>query len=266
MTLYQVFGAKTPDDAKQCVYRDTIPIQNPTNFRDYCLSTIGGTLYELFIYGYIKKKWGREPSALPIDIIDKPIIKYSFDDNAIDDIYQGIPRHGYTEMVRNMLDGVEVEIGVDYLKDRARLNNMAKMIVYSGPIDKFFNYCRGKLEYRSINYVDKVLDCENWQGGPVINYTSEKILHTRVIEHKHFSKFKSDKTIITEEYPVKYNYENEPYYPINDFKNNAIYEEYSELAKDQPSVIFGGRLGTYRHLTMDQTINQAISKWELVNE
>lgn len=255
-TLYQVLGTKTPTDARKLITSLKVNSNDLSNSEDYILSEIGHELYNIFIRGYTIKQWGISPKQLPSSIIKRLPIRYTFDDNYFSDLYQGIPIGGYTGMFKNMLDGIEIKLGIDYFSDRLYWDTVSKYIIYTGPIDKFYDYKFGKLDYRSLRFEHEKLDIDDYQGTAVMNYTDEKIPFTRITEHKHFEFGTQSNTIITKEYPC--NNEAEPYYPINDFKNNDIYKKYKELSLLDSNVIFGGRLAEYRYYDMHQVIASAL--------
>jgi len=257
-TLYQVYGVTTPEDAKnilETIYKEKI--DNPQNLEEYAINEVGLELYHKFIYGYTKKQWNREPRDLPKSIIARLPVRLNYDDNYFNDEYQGIPKNGYTEIFNNLLTSVDTEIGVDYLKDRDKLDSMAKRIVYTGPIDEFFNYQYDALEWRSLRFEEEILDIEDYQGTYVINYTDYNIPYTRICEHKHFLNNKSNKTIITKEYPQNWTKDNDRYYPVNDKENIYRYLKYRNLI-DENKYIFGGRLAEYKYYDMHQVIARAL--------
>lgn len=239
-------------------------ITNPTNLEEQAISLVGKTVYNKLIKGYTEKQWGKDCKELPPEIIKRLPVRYTYDNNYFDDKYQGIPEEGYTKLIENMLKGIPVKLGCDYLAHKDTYRNMAKTIIYTGPIDKYYDYCFGELEYRSLRFENEILDIDNYQGNAVVNYTERKIPYTRIIEHKHFNnKGNTSHTIITREYPQKWDKDKEPYYPINNEKNNSLYEKYKELADKEKDIVFGGRLGLYQYLNMDKTIEKAL---ELVKE
>ena len=244
-----------PEDAIKHIEEEKKEItKEPTNLEEQAISLVGRTIYEKLVKGYTEKQWGKECKELPSFIIKRLPVRLTYNNNYFNDVYQGIPKDGYTNIIKNMLKGIEVELGVDYLKNKDKYK--AKNIIYTGPIDEYYDYCLGKLEYRSLKFDTKILDKENYQGNAVVNYTSKDVPYTRIIEHKHFNNDISNKTVITYEYPIIN--EKEPYYPINDENNGIIYKKYERFAKTSKNVIFGGRLGTYKYLDMDKTIEQAL--------
>lgn len=257
-TFHQLWGVVTPQEAKKKIESQKIKIKNPSNLEEWVLSQIGPDIYETLIYGYTKKQWQREPRELPIFIIRRLPFRLTYDDCYFDDKFQGIPINGYSHMIENIIDGLEIKLGTD-IKD-INWRKYAKKLVYSGSIDEFFNYKFGILEYRSLRFETEVVDNENFQGVSQINYTDVEVPYTRIIEHKHFvHKPKSKKSVITYEYPEEWNGKNNRYYPINDEKNNALYKIYQQEIKKLDDVIFGGRLASFKYLDMDTTIGQAFT-------
>jgi UDP-galactopyranose mutase len=258
LTLYQVFGAKDPIAAKEILEKNKIPFVNPSNLEEWCLSEIGKDLYEIFIKGYTKKQWMKDPKDLPSSIIKRIPIRTNFDDNYYNDAYQGIPIGGYTKIIDKMLYNIPRFVNTDYLKSKNKWDKLASKIVYTGPIDAFYDYCYGELEYRTTKFEHKILDIKDLQGVAQMNYTDENVPYTRIIEHKHFEFGQQDKTIITLEFPEQWNRTKIPYYPINDGKKNALYKKYRERANQEKNVIFGGRLAEYRYYDMHQIIGAAL--------
>lgn len=258
-TLYQLWGLKTPLEAKKKLNEVKLNIPSPSNLEEWILSQVGEEIYHTFIYGYTKKQWGKHPNELPASIIKRLPIRLTMDDNYFDDYYQGIPIGGYTEIFQKLLSGIPVETNVDYLKDKEYLNSKAKKIVYTGPIDEFFNYECGMLEWRSLNFKHEILTTSDYQGNPVINYTEENTPYTRIIEHKHFEFGKQKDTVITKEYPQTWDQSKEKYYPINDQKNNELYQKY-KLKIDTTKYIFGGRLADYKYYDMHHVVGSALQQ------
>ena len=254
----------TPDEAKRQIEAERQEIKGkPKNLEEQAISLVGRTIYELLIKDYTEKQWHRDCKDLPPSIIKRLPVRFTFDNNYFNDKHQGIPIGGYTKMVQRMLEGVEVKLDTDYFKNRKYWDSMAKKVVYTGPIDEFFNYELGRLEWRSLDFKDWTLSQENFQGVAVVNYTSHAEPWTRTIEHKHFEGTESPKTIITFETPVDYEEGREKYYTIDDEKNKALSEQYKELAeRTQPNVIFGGRLAEYKYYDMDDVIKSAFEKYE----
>lgn len=258
-TFYQLFGVITPQEAKDRLKKETHKYKDiePKNLKEQALKLVGDTIFKTLIEGYTKKQWGRELEQLPADIINRLPIRYTYNNNYFNDEYQAVPKQGYTSLIENLLCGVEVRLNTDYLTLNAN-EVKAEKIIYTGKIDEFFDYCFGKLEYRSLKFDEKILDCENFQGNAVVNYTSDKVAYTRVIEHKHFSDDESEKTVVTYEYPLEYSQGAEAYYPINNSKNMSIYNKYKSMAKAYTDIHFGGRLGTYSYLDMDKIVRKAL--------
>lgn len=261
-TLYQLWGVKTPNEAKKKLEEVKIKIDSPSNLEEWILSQVGEEIYYKFIYGYTKKQWNTEPKNLPSFIIKRLPIRLTYDDNYFNDTYQGIPVGGYTKMMDQMIDGIELVLEMDYFKKRDYWDSKAKKIIYTGPIDAFYNYIYGKLSYRSLSFEHLELDLEDFQGNAIVNYTSDRVPYTRIIEHKHFEGFNSSKTIVTKEYPSDFKEGMEPYYPINDDKNNEIFNKYKPLSTKDKKFIFGGRLAQYQYFDMHQVIGSAVKKYK----
>ena len=250
----------TPDDAMRHINEERKEMEGktPQNLEEQAISLIGRTIYEKLVKGYTEKQWGRDCKELPAFIIKRLPVRLIYDNNYFNDRYQGIPIGGYTKLVEKMLDGIEVKLNTDYFANREEFNNIADKIIYTGMIDEYFDYKYGRLEYRSLKFDTKVLDVENFQGNAVVNYTGKEVPYTRVIEHKHFESVKNNpKTVVTYEYPDNWTPEKDAYYVINDEKNNAIAEQYRELAKKEKNVILGGRLASYKYYDMDDVIKEA---------
>ena len=261
-TFYQLWGVKTPEEAKKKIAEQVkeAGIDNPQNLEEQALSLVGKDIYEKLIKGYTEKQWGRKATELPAFIIKRLPFRFTFDNNYFNDRYQGIPIGGYNVLTNKLLKGVEVILSVDYFKDKEHWDSLADKIVYTGKIDSFYDYKFGKLQYRSLDFKHETLDIENFQGNAVVNYTEQHIPYTRIIEHKHFEFGKQPKTIITKEYPLEGNDKSEPYYPINNQENAAIYNQYKTLAQKEDKVIFGGRLAEYKYYDMHQVIASALTK------
>lgn len=257
MTLYQLYNVTTPYDAKVMLNNVKHDIKTPKNLEEWILSNVGTEIYETFVKGYTTKQWGRDPKLLPSSIIRRLPIRLTFDDNYFFDKYQGIPIGGYTRIFEKLLDGIEVRLNVDYFNDREYWNGQCKKIVYTGPIDRYYNYKFGELEYRSLEFKTEIKDIEDFQGVAIMNYTDTTPEYTRIVEHKHFEFGKQNKTIITTEYPRSIG---EPYYPVNDDINNSKYNQYKELMKIESNVIFGGRLTDYKYYDMHQVIASALKR------
>lgn len=259
-TFNKMWGVVTPDEAAAKIeeQRKAAGITEPKNLEEQAISLVGTDIYEKLIKGYTQKQWGRPCTELPSFIIKRLPVRLTFDNNYFNALYQGIPMGGYTKMIENMLDGIEVRLGVDYLEERETLDKVATKIVYTGPIDAFFDYKLGPLEYRSVRFETEVLDMPNFQGNAVVNYTDDKTPFTRIIEHKFFEFGTQEKTVISREYSSAWKLGDEPYYPVNDDKNGALYQEYKKLADECKNVIFGGRLGEYKYYDMDAVVVRAL--------
>ena len=259
-TFYQMWGVKTPEEARAKIeeQKKEFHIENPQNLEEQAISLIGKDIYEKLIKGYTEKQWGRECKNLPAFIIKRLPVRYTFDNNYFNDLYQGIPIGGYTKIIEKMLEGIEVKLDTDFFDDREKWLNTADTIIFTGMIDQYFDYCYGELEYRGLNFEFETLDMENYQGNAVINYTDAETPYTRIIEHKHFEGSESEKTIITKEYPKTWVKGEEAYYPMNDDKNSELFEKYQKLAEKEGNVIFGGRLGMYQYFDMWQVIDEAL--------
>jgi UDP-galactopyranose mutase len=260
MTLYQIWGVKTPKEAEDKMRELSIPNNNPKNLEEWILSQVGEDIYNTFIKGYTQKQWNKEPRDLPVSIIKRLPIRMNFDDNYFFDKYQGIPIGGYTQIFEKMLDGIEVKKNINYFENRDYWNSLAEKVVFTGKIDEFFDYQFGELEYRSLDFKNERVEINDYQGCSIVNYTEFEIPYTRITEHKHFENSKSNVTWITKEYPKDYKRGDTPYYPINDEKNNKIYNKYKELSKNYPNIIFGGRLAEYKYYDMHQVIGSALKK------
>ncbi len=262
-TFNKMWGVITPNEAKEKIASQK-PVLNcePKNLEEQAISLVGTDIYEKLIKGYTQKQWGRKCTDLPSFIIKRLPVRFTYDNNYFNDTYQGIPLGGYTGICQKMLEGTEVKLGEDYLLKREFYDNLAETVVYTGCIDAYFDYCYGPLEYRSVRFDTKVLDCENFQGNAVVNYTDTNPTYTRVIEHKHFEFTKSDKTVVSYEYSDEWTTDKEPYYPVNDERNATVFEKYSKLANEKTNVIFGGRLGNYKYYDMDKVIEAALLKIE----
>jgi len=256
-TFCQLWKVRTPAEAMNKINEQRF-YGEPKNLEEQALSLVGRDIYEKLIKDYTEKQWGKKAIELPAFIIKRVPLRFTFDNCYYNDLYQGIPIGGYTALFENILKGVEVRLNVDYLKNRGELDSLADNIIFTGSIDEFFDYRFGALEYRSLRLETEILECENFQGCAVMNYTDSETAFTRIIEHKHFEQTPSAKTVITREYPASWEIGGEAYYPINDSKNNDLYRRYSELAKTPGNLAFGGRLGMYRYYDMDDTVEQAL--------
>lgn len=270
-TFSKMWGVRTPAEAKEIIQRQIkeAGITEPKNLEEQAISLVGKDIYEKLVKGYTEKQWGRRATELPSFIIRRLPVRYVYDNNYFNDKYQGIPVGGYTKIIERMLEGTEVRLMTDFFANREILAKEAENIVFTGMIDAYYDYCFGELEYRSLRFETEVLDMENYQGNAVVNYTEYEVPYTRIIEHKHFEygcqggyggdgSGVSDKTVITREYPATWSRREEPYYPMNDEKNNALYARYRELADQEEHVIFGGRLGMYRYYDMHQVVKEAL--------
>lgn len=261
-TFNKLWGVITPKEAQDRIDEQIKEsgITNPKNLEEQAIALVGKDIYEKLVKGYTEKQWGRRADELPPFIIKRLPVRMTYDNNYFNDRYQGIPIGGYTAMIEKLLEGIQVDLGEDYLENRDKYKGAAKKVVFTGMIDAFYNYCFGELEYRSLRFETEVLDEENYQGNAVVNYTEYEVPYTRIIEHKHFEYGIQPKTVITREYPAAWNNGDEPYYPMNDEKNNSMYEQYNELAKKDDNVIFGGRLGVYKYYDMHKIIAEALKK------
>lgn len=263
-TFSQMWGVKTPEEAKTKIREqvEEAGITNPQNLEEQAISMVGLDIYEKLIKGYTGKQWGRPCKELPSFIIKRLPVRFVYDNNYFNDNYQGIPIGGYTQIIEKMLEGVEVRLNTDFFEKRKELESCADKILFTGMIDEYYDYCYGELEYRSLRFEDEKLECKNYQGNAVVNYTEYEIPYTRIIEHKHFEfgcqEETINKTVITKEYPCKWNKGDEPYYPVNDEQNNSLYNKYKLLADKEDKVIFGGRLGMYKYFDMDKVIERAL--------
>ncbi|MBS5950036.1 MAG: UDP-galactopyranose mutase [Clostridium sp.] len=261
-TFSKMWGVVTPEEAKEEIRKQCSDnyVENPKNLEEQAINLVGKDIYEKLIKGYTEKQWGRPCSELPAFIIRRLPVRFTYDNNYFNDTYQGIPIGGYTNMVEKMIDGIEVKLNTDYLDNKDKWDDMAERVVYTGPIDAYFDYKLGVLQYRSISFENEVLDIENFQGNAVVNYTDKETPYTRIIEHKHFEFGNQPKTIISKEYSKEWKMGDEPYYPINDLKNNELYNKYTELAKAEDNIIFGGRLAEYKYYDMHKVIEAALMK------
>ena len=267
-TFNKLWGVVTPAEAKAKIEEQAAAYrtEHPANLEEQALNLVGKDIYEKLIKGYTEKQWGHRATELPPEIIKRLPVRYIYDNNYFNDIYQGIPIGGYTAMIEKMLEKAEVRLGVDYLEHKDELDALAEKVVYTGPIDAYYGYQFGELEYSSVSFETEVLDQPNYQGNAVVNYTEYEVPYTRIIEHKHFEFGTQDKTVISREYPAAWKKGDEPYYPVNNEKNNMLYHSYEELAKEEKKVIFGGRLGTYKYMDMHHVVAEAlrVTKEELI--
>ena len=260
-TFNKMWGVVTPEEAAAKIEEQRQEIKGePKNLEEQAISLVGRDIYEKLIKGYTEKQWGRPCTELPSFIIKRLPVRLTFDNNYFNALYQGIPMGGYTKMVENMLEGIEVRLNTDYLENKEELDSLADKVVYTGPIDAYFNYKLGTLEYRSVRFETEVLDKPNFQGNAAVNYTDAETPWTRIIEHKWFEFGTQPKTVISREYSSEWKLGDEPYYPVNDEKNGALYAEYKKLGEAETKVIFGGRLGEYKYYDMDAVIAAALDR------
>lgn len=259
-TFNKMWNVVTPAEAKAKIQEQVreSKIENPQNLEEQAISLVGKDIYEKLVKGYTEKQWGQRACQLPAFIIKRLPVRYTYDNNYFNDLYQGIPIGGYTQIIEKMLDGIEVRLSTDFFANRKEFLSCASKIVFTGMIDEYFDYCYGELEYRSLQLITKSLDTDNYQGNAVVNYTDYETPYTRVIEHKHFEFGTQPKTVVTWEYPSTWKRGDEPYYPINNQRNDSLYAKYRELANKETNVIFGGRLGHYKYYDMDDTIAAAL--------
>ena len=260
-TFNKMWGVVTPEQAAAKIeqQRTAAGITEPKNLEEQAISLVGTDIYEKLVKGYTEKQWGRDCKDLPAFIIKRLPVRLTFDNNYFNALYQGIPMGGYTKMVANMLDGIEVRLNTDYLANKAQLDALAEKVVYTGAIDAYFGYKLGTLEYRSVRFETEVLDMPNFQGNAAVNYTDRETPWTRIIEHKWFEFGTQPKTVISREYSSEWRKGDEPYYPVNDERNGALYQQYKVLAEGEKNVIFGGRLGEYKYYDMDAVIASALA-------
>ena len=260
-TFHALWGVFTPKEAKQKIEEELqdVQIENPKNLEEQAIKLVGKTIYEKLVKGYTEKQWGKKATELPPFIIKRLPVRFTYDNNYFNDRYQGIPIGGYTQIIEKMLEGIPVRLNCDYFAEKEELDALAEKIVFTGPIDQFYHYQFGELEYRSLRFETEILEEENYQGNAVVNYTDYEVPYTRVIEHKHFEFLQGGKTVITREYPDTWAKEKEPYYPVNDEKNDQLYQTYRNRAKQDQNVIFGGRLGQYQYYDMDKVILEALN-------
>ena len=265
-TFNKMWGVVTPEEAAAKIEEQKKEITGePKNLEEQAISLVGRDIYEKLVKGYTEKQWGRDCKDLPAFIIKRLPVRLTFDNNYFNALYQGIPIGGYTKLIEKMLEGIEVRLNVDYLENKEELDKLAEKVIYTGPIDAYFNYKLGTLEYRSVRFENEILDKPNFQGNAAVNYTDRETPWTRIIEHKWFEFGKDEngndlpKTVISREYSSEWKLGDEPYYPVNDAKNSALYEQYKALAEAEDNVIFGGRLGEYKYYDMDKTIEVALA-------
>ena len=261
-TFNKLWGVITPAQAQAKIQeqRAAAGITEPKNLEEQAINLVGTDIYEKLVKGYTEKQWGRPCSQLPAFIIQRLPVRFVYDNNYFNALYQGVPVGGYTAMVQRMLEGIQVRLGQDYLADKAGWDAQAQKVVYTGPIDAYFGSCYGPLEYRSVRFETEVLDTPNYQGNAVVNYTDAETPYTRIIEHKHFEFGTQPKTVISREYSAEWKPGDEPYYPVNDQKNGELYARYKALADQEEKTIFGGRLGEYKYYDMDKVVEAALAK------
>lgn len=266
-TFYAMWGITTPAEALAKIQEQRIAanIQTPRNLEEQAISLVGTDIYQTLIKGYTEKQWGKDCKDLPASIINRLPVRLTFNNNYFKDRWQGIPIEGYTRLIEILLEGIPVRLGIDFFEERETLSTLAQKIIFTGPIDAFFNYCYGPLEYRSLRFETEILPYENYQGVAVMNYTEREVAFTRIIEHKHFvfgAQGRKDVTVVSHEYPDNWDKSKEPYYPVNNDKNSRLYEQYVSLSRSLScvhNVIFGGRLGAYKYYDMDKVIESAFS-------
>ena len=263
-TFHALWGVVTPEEAQERIrqQREEAGITDPAHLEDQAISLVGSDIYRILVKDYTEKQWGRKCTELPASIIRRLPVRFTFDNNYFNDTYQGIPIGGYNRIFERLLEGVEVRLNTDFFDHKEELAAMAGKIVYTGPIDQFYGYRFGKLEYRTVRFEHELLDTENYQGVAVMNYTDGETPYTRIIEHKHFEFGKQEKTVISKEYSSEWSDESEPYYPVNNDRNNSLYLKYKELADNEGNVIFGGRLAEYKYYDMHHIVAQVLNRPE----
>ena len=257
-TFHKMWNIDTPEQAKEIIKSQSMGSTNPTNLEEQCISMVGTDIYNKLVKGYTEKQWGRDCKDLPSFIIKRLPLRFEYNNDYFNALYQGIPIGGYTKLISNLLEGIEVKLNYDFLTHRNDIEYDS--LIYTGPIDAFFDYSLGHLEYRSVRFETEILDTPKYQENSVINYTDSETPYTRIIEHKHFEQSNTNKTIISKEYSSEWTPKDEPYYPVNDTKNTNLYNRYKELADKLPNVIFGGRLGEYKYYDMDKVIAAALNR------
>lgn len=261
-TFSKMWGIRTPQEAREIIESQRKVVSGePKNLEEQAISQVGTDVYEKLVKGYTMKQWGRECKDLPASIIKRLPVRYIYDNNYFNDPYQGIPKGGYNGLIEKLYDGCDVILDTDYLEEKEELSGMADQVIYTGTIDSYFDYCYGKLEYRTLRFEHELLNESNHQGVAVMNYTDGETPYTRKIEHKHFDFGTQEKTVVSKEYPAEWTDGMEPYYPVNDEKNSALYARYQELGEKEEKVFFGGRLGEYKYYDMDKVIESALKFW-----
>ena len=266
-TFYRMWGTATPEAARREIerQREEYGIRRPKNLEEQAIALVGKDIYEKLVKGYTEKQWGRRASELPAFIIRRLPVRFTFDNNYFDDRYQGIPVGGYTPLVERLLARCDVRLGVDYLADKDRWDDLADWVVYTGEIDRYFGHCYGALEWRSLRFETEWLaECDNFQGNAVVNYTDAETPYTRIIEHKHFDYGRQPGTVITREYPEAFGEGKKPYYPVNDVKNTFLFDKYKQLAAKERRVFFGGRLAEYRYYDMGTVVEKALCMGDMI--
>nr|WP_326167258.1 UDP-galactopyranose mutase [uncultured Lachnoclostridium sp.] len=259
-TFNKMWGVITPAQAREKIdeQKKQAHIECPRNLEEQAISLVGKDIYEKLVKGYTEKQWGKKATELPPEIIKRLPVRFTYNNNYFNDFYQGIPIGGYTKIIKKMLEGIDVKLNTDYLSEREKWNKVADKVIYTGAIDRYYDFCYGELEYRSVRFETEVVDMDNYQGNAVVNYTEYEVPFTRIIEHKHFEFGTQKKTVISREYSMKWDKGKEPYYPINNERNVSLYNKYRELADAEKNVYFGGRLGLYKYLDMHQVVELAL--------
>lgn len=276
-TFYQMWGVFTPDEARAIIDEQksealrTLQGREPANLEEQAICLVGRDIYEVLIKGYTEKQWGRSCTELPAFIIRRLPLRFVFDNNYFNDLYQGIPVGGYNKLIEGLLDGVETRTGCDFFADRSELSSLASKIVFTGQIDEFFDYRFGHLDYRTVSFEQEIKDVPNWQGNAVVNYTEREVPYTRIIEHKHFEMFGQSvydcpKTVISREFSTEWKPGMEPYYPVNDAKNSELYQKYKALANQEENVIFGGRLAEYKYYDMAPVVEKVMAHFGALDD
>ena len=263
-TFHALWGVVTPQQAQEKIRQqvEEAGITEPANLEEQAISLVGSDIYRILIKDYTQKQWGRSCTDLPASIIRRLPVRFTYDNNYFNDIYQGIPIGGYNKIFERLLDGCDIMLDTDYFSDREHFNSLADKVVYTGPIDQFYDFKFGKLSYRTVRFETETIDTENYQGVAVMNYTDAETPYTRIIEHKHFEFGKQEKTVISKEYSSEWTEDSEPYYPVNDKKNSSLYLKYKELADKEQNVIFGGRLAEYKYYDMHHIVEQVLNRPE----
>lgn len=263
-TFYALWGTVTPDQAREKIreQKEAAGIETPSNLEEQAISLVGSDIYRILVKDYTEKQWGRKCTDLPASIIRRLPVRFTFDNNYFNDTYQGIPIGGYNRLFEKLLDGIDIRTGCDYFDHKDELDAITDKIVYTGPIDQYFDYCYGRLEYRTVTFEQETLNTPNYQGVAVMNYTDADTPYTRIIEHKHFEFGAQEKTVISKEYSSEWKDDSEPYYPINNERNTALYQQYKALADKEENVIFGGRLAEYKYYDMHHVVEQVLNRPE----